>query len=313
MELWLQVFHRIGDPLFLRTGMLWLAHKKDVRTPQTRDTLARLAVNHEVLSRKQTAARFPQFFLRDVEWALFEPQGGVILARRAVQAVVGDLIDKGVQYCVGRAVKLHGKRRLESVTTSAGEKLRADSFVFACGPWLPELFPRELAKMIFPTRQEVFFFGAPSEDSSYAAASMPAWYHFMDEAYGLPDLENRGVKMALDAHGPRFDPDRDSRVVSRQGVARIRGYIGRRLPELAEAPIVETRVCQYENTSNGDFLLDHHPTLENVWIAGGGSGHGFKHGPAVGEYVAGLVLGGGRVEPRFQISGRPTFRRRNVY
>jgi sarcosine oxidase len=102
-------------------------------------------------------------------------------------------------------------------------------------------------------------------------------------------------------------------VVSREGVARIRRYVARRLPELAGAPIVETRVCQYENTSNGDFLLDRHPGFENVWIAGGGSGHGFKHGPAVGEYVAGLVLADGRVEPRFQIFGRPAFRRRSVY
>ena len=167
--------------------------------------------------------------------------------------------------------------------------------------------------MIVPTRQEVFFFGAPTGDSRYAPPAMPAWYHFVDEAYGVPDLENRGPKVALDAHGPRMNPDSDSRVISREGIARIRKYVARRLPELADAPIVETRVCQYENTSNGDFLLDRHPKFENVWIAGGGSGHGFKHGPAVGEYVAGLVLGGGRVEPRFQIAGRQAVRHRTVY
>ncbi|MBV9088093.1 MAG: FAD-dependent oxidoreductase, partial [Acidobacteriaceae bacterium] len=107
--------------------------------------------------------------------------------------------------------------------------------------------------------------------------------------------------------------DTDSRVVSREGVARIRKYVSRRLPELTEAPIIETRVCQYENTWNGDFLIDRHSKFENVWIAGGGSGHGFKHGPAVGEYVAGLVLGAGSVEPRFQIAGRQGVRHRMVY
>jgi len=313
LEMWLQLFHRIGDPLFHRTGMLWLAHKKDPRTPATRDTLSRLGIEHEALSRKQTAARFPQFSLRDVEWSLFEPHAGMILARRGVQAVVGEAIDKGVQYCLGRAAKLSGSRRLKSVTTANGQKFRADAFVFACGPWLPKIFPRELGKVIVPSRQEVFFFGAPGGDSRYAPPAMPAWYHFVDEVYGVPDLENRGPKIARDAHGRQMDPDCDSRVVSREGVARIRRYVARRLPELAGAPIVETRVCQYENTSNGDFLLDRHPGFENVWIAGGGSGHGFKNGPAVGEYVAGLVLADGRVEPRFQIFGRPAFRRRSVY
>ena len=313
MGQWLELFHRIGDPLFHRTGMLWLAHKNDPRTPETRDTLDRLDIEHEVLTRKQTSGRFPQFSLRDIEWSLYEPHAGMIIARRAVQAVVGEAIDKGVQYCVARAAKLNGKRRLESLTTTAGNSFRAGAFVFACGPWLPQIFPRELGKMIVPSRQEVYFFGAPTGDSRFTPPSMPAWFHFVDEVYGVPDLENRGPKIALDAHGPRIDPDTDSRVVSREGVERIRKYVARRLPELAGAPIIETRVCQYENTSNGDFLIDRHPKLENVWIAGGGSGHGFKHAPAVGEYVAGLVLGDGRVEPRFQLAGRPAFRRRTVY
>jgi glycine/D-amino acid oxidase-like deaminating enzyme len=293
--------------------MLWLAQKEDPRTPETRDTLARLNIEHEVLSRRQTAARFPQFSLKDIEWSLYEPLAGMIIARRAVQAVVGEAIDKGVQYCIGRATKLNGKRRLDSLMTTSGDKFRAESFVFACGPWLPQIFPHELGKMIIPSRQEVFFFGAPGGNSQFAPPAMPAWYHFIDEVYGVPDLENRGPKVALDAHGPRMDPDSDSRTISKEGVNGIRKYVARRLPELAGAPIVETRVCQYENTANGDFLIDRHPKLENVWVAGGGSGHGFKHGPAVGEYVAGLVLGSGRVEERFRIAGRQEVRKRTVY
>ena len=93
----------------------------------------------------------------------------------------------------------------------------------------------------------------------------------------------------------------------------VRKYVARRFPALKDAPIVETRVCQYENTSNGDFLIDRHPQIENLWFAGGGSGHGFKHGPAIGEYVTGQLLDGGTAEARFSLAGKGTVQRRTVY
>jgi sarcosine oxidase len=76
---------------------------------------------------------------------------------------------------------------------------------------------------------------------------------------------------------------------------------------------VETRVCQYENTSNGDFLIDRHPGIENVWFVGGGSGHGFKHGPAAGEYVTGRLLDRAQPEPRFSLATKSTIQKRAVY
>jgi glycine/D-amino acid oxidase-like deaminating enzyme len=82
---------------------------------------------------------------------------------------------------------------------------------------------------------------------------------------------------------------------------------------LKEAPLLETRVCQYENTSNGDFLIDRHPAFDNVWLVGGGSGHGFKHGPALGEYVAARVVEGGPVEPRFTLATKGTVQQRAVF
>ena len=80
-----------------------------------------------------------------------------------------------------------------------------------------------------------------------------------------------------------------------------RAYVGYRFPGLENAPLVEARVCQYEESSDGHFILDRHPKLDNVWIAGGGSGHGYKHGPAVGERVAGLVLGKAQIDPVFSL------------
>jgi glycine/D-amino acid oxidase-like deaminating enzyme len=202
--------------------------------------------------------------------------------------------------------------KLSSLTTTGGA-VRAGTFVFACGPWLPKLFPALLGDRIFSTRQEVYFFGVPAGDTRFAPPAMPTWISLGDEFYGMPDLEARGFKAALDRHGPAFDPDTGSRVTTAEGLAAARDFLAQRFPALKDAPVAETRVCQYENTSNGDFLIDRHPEFENVWLVGGGSGHGFKHGPAVGEYVAARITEGGALEPRFTLATKQRIQQRAVF
>jgi sarcosine oxidase len=192
-------------------------------------------------------------------------------------------------------------------------RIDADCRVFACGPWLPKMFPKLLGELIHVTRQEVFFFGVPGGDKSFGPDALPAWFDFNDLIYGIPNIDGRGFKLAIDEHGPKFDPDAGDRVVSAESLSAARSYLAQRLPALADAPVLETRVCQYENTSNGDFLIDRHPELENVWIVGGGSGHGFKHGPAVGEYVTAMIAGTGTPEPRFSLATKQRVQHRQVY
>jgi glycine/D-amino acid oxidase-like deaminating enzyme len=190
--------------------------------------------------------------------------------------------------------------------------------VFACGPWLPKLFPDLLGSRIFPTRQEVLFFAPPAGDARFAPGRFPTWIDFTDPRvpYGFPDIESRGLKLAFDRHGPEFDPDSagsNDRLVSSASIEEARVFLAERFPALREARLAETRVCQYENTSNGDFLIDRHPDLENVWLVGGGSGHGFKHGPAVGEYAANLIMGKGAAEKRFSYQTKGVVQNRAVF
>jgi glycine/D-amino acid oxidase-like deaminating enzyme len=191
--------------------------------------------------------------------------------------------------------------------------VEAETFVFACGPWLPRLFPDALGGRIFTTRQEVFYFGTRPGDLSFAPPAMPVWIDFLDELYALPDLEGKGLKFGLDRHGPPIDVDRDDRLVSPETFAVIRDLVGQRLPALRDAPILGTEVCAYENTSNGDFVIDRHPDAPNVWLVGGGSGHGFKHGPAVGEHVAERLRQEGDTEPRFSLATKSAEKRRVIY
>ena len=168
----------------------------------------------------------------------------------------------------GAVVPPSGKGHLDSITTRGGDIIHGGVFIFACGPWLPKVFPELLLNRIFPTRQEVLFFGAKAGDVRFQPPAMPTWICEGDEVYGMPDLENRGFKIALDRHGPAFDPDTGQRLVSPEAVSKMRAYLARRFPALRDAPVLETRVCQYENTSNGDFLIDRHPGFDNVSWSG---------------------------------------------
>ena len=235
------------------------------------------------------------------------------MARRAVAAVVEDAIRLGVEYRCAQALNPREAGRVEHITTSQGERIIGGQLVFACGAWLGKIFPDVLGARIFPSRQEVFFFAIPPAETRFAPPALPTWLFQEDLVYGMPDIEGRGLKIAFDEHGERVDPDTQSRIVSPEMTKAVREYVARRFPALRDAPIVETRVCQYENSSNGDFLIDRHPEMDTVWFAGGGSGHGFKHGPAVGEYVAGLVLETAKPEPRFSLTTKGTEPRRLVY
>jgi len=310
---WKELSAAAGPPLFHPTGVLWLAGEGDTRLDETMTTLDRCGIRYAKLDRAALEKRYPQVNFADVKRGLLEPESGVLMARRSVSAVMEEASWNKARFEIAQIVTPKGNKPLDHVETLYGEHFSAGQFVFACGPWLGKVFPELLGSRIFPTRQEVFFFGCPPGDARFAPPALPTWLFQSDDVYGMPDLESRGLKFALDVHGERVDPDTQSRLASAAGAEWARNYVGRRFPALANAPIVETRVCQYENTSNGDFLIDRHPEMANVWLAGGGSGHGFKHGPAFGEYLAGQLAGEGAAEPRFSLASKATLQKRAVF
>jgi glycine/D-amino acid oxidase-like deaminating enzyme len=313
--LWDSFFGRIGRSLLHRTGVLWIAKEESQYAAESRKILDRVGVPFEEISPSELTCRYPQ--MNYEARAIFEPGAGALMARQCVQHVVAQFVSDGGTFRPALVRPPAGSGHFSKLITATGEALIADVFVFACGPWLPKVFPEILGQRIFPTKQEVFFFGVPPDDRRFAPPQMPVWIDFDDNRgmYGFPDLDGRGFKVAIDRHGPPFDPDIDSRLPGDEAVSIAREYLAEHFPALANSPIVESRVCQYENTSNGDFLLDRHPAFDNVWIAGGGSGHGFKHGPAVGEYVAAQIIGNREpsVEPRFSFTSKQTEQHRTVY
>jgi glycine/D-amino acid oxidase-like deaminating enzyme len=248
---------------------------------------------------------------REGESGFLEIASGALIAGRGVQTVVRDA---GLTPIIQAVPPGPPPRAGDAYELAPG--VRARTVVYACGPWLPKLFPDLLKDRIVPTRQEVYHFGLSPGDARFSPPALPVWADFNDGdmVYGFPDLEGQGFKMAFDAHGPVVDPDTQSRQPTPQGVTRARAYLAARFPDLAAAPLIHGRVCQYENSSNGDFLIDRLPGHDRVWLVGGGSGHGFKHGPAVGERVTRHILDPDLpIEPRFSLATKAAEQKRAVY
>ncbi len=295
----LALWQEFGHGIFQPTGVLWMAREENPYSAATVRALGAAGIEFEVVT--DLSRRWPQMQQTDPRvFGIFEPRSGALFARRGVAAVAADAIRMGVIY--------------ETAAVSP-DPLPPGPTVFACGPWLPKLFPNLLGSRIFPTRQEVFFFAPPPGDTRFAPGALPVWIDFADPRgpYGFPDLESRGVKVAFDRHGPAADPDTLDRRTTPEALADVRAFLAERFPALADAPLTETRVCQYENTSSGDFLIDRHPDRSDIFLIGGGSGHGFKHAPAVGELAARLVLENEVPDPRFSLAAKASVQHRAVW
>jgi len=187
--------------------------------------------------------------------------------------------------------------KMKSVLLADGSELKADVFVFACGPWLGKMFPEVVGDKVRATRQETFYFGVPPGRNELTTTHLPVWIDFTDAVtlYGVPSGGHHGFKVADDERGLLFDPSHGERLVTREAVEAMRAKIVKRFPGLKDAPLLESRVCQYEDSPDRRFILDRHPVAKNVVLVGGGSGHGFKQSPVIGEIAASVAAG--RSEP----------------
>ncbi len=314
-----------GAPLFYPLGVLWMSGHRNRYFDTSLDYLRQQKVPHRLFERRQTlAAAFPALHLQGVEYGFLENNSGALAARLAVRHVAAEAQAAGVHWRHGHAgqpqpVLRHQQKLWRVPLAKSADSIVARQVVYACGAWLPYIFPDILSRRIVPTRQEVFYLDSrqafPPGKNPYSANHFPVWADFNDGDvfYGIPDVSGYGFKIAHDKHGPPINPDTANRHMSATAEAEIRAYLHKRFPELATAPLRSVRVCQYENTSNGDFLLDRHPHMDGVWLAGGGSGHGFKHGPVVGEYMADLITGARQAtHPRFTLASKKTTQQRQV-
>jgi glycine/D-amino acid oxidase-like deaminating enzyme len=295
IELWREHQAQWNRKFFFPIGVLWMVEGDGAYELGSISSLKAAGIPFEELATSELARRWPQISFENVQSGIYEPHSGYLLARASAQAVVERFVSEGGEYRQAAVVNdidnYLPDEESKSLRLSDGTTIAADRFVFACGPWMGKLFPKTMGPHFLSTRQEIFFFGTPAGDPRYNEGNVPVWGdhsgHFM---YGIPGNQERGFKLADDTRGPEFDPTSGERLVSEASVKDIRKYLAYRFPGMKDAPLLESRVCQYENTKDENFVIDRHPHNQNVWMVGGGSGHGFKHGPALGEMVAKLVL-----------------------
>ncbi len=311
-QLWKEHQSTWNRQFFFPLGVLWMMGGDGAYAQGSIAPLQEAGVKFEELAVKEMEQRWPQINFDGVESGVYEPNSGYLLARASAQAVVEHFIAEGGEYRQQAVDGKHLEAKLaepiikESKTEVRlldGSQISADRVIFACGPWMGELFPQAIGPHFVSTRQEIFFFGTPAGETRFNAGNVPVWGdqtgHFM---YGIPGNQERGFKLADDTRGPQFDPTYGDRLVSQEGIENVRSYLAYRFPGMKDAPLLESRVCQYENTSDENFIIDRHPSNQSIWMVGGGSGHGFKHGPALGEMVAKLVLQDEEAEPIFRLA-----------
>jgi sarcosine oxidase len=277
--LWLELQEETGERIWEPVGVAWFASGDGDFTDRTERTLTRLGLRTERLTPEDARRLYPSLGGDDLHSVLFEPDAGLLHARQATQLLARRL-------------------RTETRRATPSDAPRADVVVWACGAWLPQVFPDLVELKI--SRRDVFFFGV---DGTWAGA--PGFADYDAAFYGHGEIAGLGMKIAYDGPGDEIDPDTLDRFPLRDNERLVREYTARRFPALATAPVVGARVCQYALTADTHFLVAPHPERDGWWLIGGGSGHGFKHGPALGEYVADCIEG--KREPeRFHALGPRT-------
>ena len=288
LTLWKAFEKQCSKKLFHNTGVIWFCYNE--KAPVIDDSIpfaARHGMEYEYLTKENVTKRYPHVLTDDLHHAWLDPYGGYLMARECCQAVNDSFIKEGgtyVQSFVNPGKIQSGK--MTSILLADGSTLHGDAYLFACGAWLGKMFPDVLGSVITCTKQEAYYFGTPRKES-LQYDSMPVWVDVdgKDFYYGIPGNANRGFKIGVDRRGEPFDPTDGDHILNPDVLAHARNFISHRFPGLKGAPLVESRVCPYENSPDGNFIFEKHPEADNIIFLGGGSGHGFKHGPALGEWV----------------------------
>jgi glycine/D-amino acid oxidase-like deaminating enzyme len=306
------------NQIFFTTGDLIMRSDWEPFLTQTRAWWVKNAIPHETMPVEEVRKRWPVFGIDDIKAVLYEPGAGVVRARRATQLVAEVFQREGGRIVIGRVVPpTPGEFDGHTVKLTNGDSLSGDAIVFAVGPWLGKTFPLMQNRMRTPLGTVVYF-ATPPGDDRFTHPNLPSWNFPGTTGWGALPVDNRGFRVrgggggggqsagpgasgnSAAGGGPQAaappaanvtDPDFSSRWVEPQRLEGPRRFVTARFPALADAPIAQTWACHYEGTSSRNFIIDMHPNLPNVWIAGGGNAEAFKQGPVLGEYIAGRVLG----------------------
>jgi sarcosine oxidase len=286
----LELWRGLGEGVLVESGVAWFARCEDGWEAESERVLRAAGVPVERMAPEEGARLFPSVTVDDLAFVLYEPEAGVLRAADGVRALVRRAREAGARLVVGDA-----KPSLP-LAVANDRPLEADFVIWACGAWLGKLFPE-----LVPTRvtfQQLVLFDAPPDWNG------PGWVDFDAAFYGHARVEGVGFKVGPDMDGVEVDPDTRPLEATADGIAIAREYVAHRFPDLAGASVASAPGCHYGLTPDGQFVFAKHPEHHSVWLLGGGSGHGYKHGPALAEHVEAVLGGRAEPEPRFALGAR---------
>jgi sarcosine oxidase len=307
----LELWRELGEEVLVESGVAWFARREGGWEADSERVLRNAGIPVERMSPEEGARLFPSVAVDDLAFVLHEPEAGVLRAADGVRALVRRAREAGARVVTGEARPDTESARLTEPAAAGADAapaargtgqrvLEADAVVWACGAWLGGIFPELMPLRV--TFQQLVLFDAPPEWDG------PGWVDFDAAVYGHARVEGIGFKVGPDADGPEVDPDRRPVEATPDAIASARDYLAHRFPALADASVASAPGCHYSLTPDGEFVFARHPEHDNVWLLGGGSGHGYKHGPAVAEHVGAVLAGRERPEPRFALGERPPAR-----
>lgn len=291
-EGWLRWNRDFGDTLYHEDGLLVLAAGEMQPGGFEYDSyheLLRHGFTPERLDAKQLRRRFPAWNASQYPDGFTHARAGYAESGRVIEALAEQARRQGVALALGPRVAslVHDEHRVTGVRTRDGVQIAARYVVAAAGVWTPLLVP-ELQRAIRIVGQPIFhlacaeprLYSPPLFQTFTADITNTGWYGFaLHPRTGIVKIANHGI-------GKPVHPADDERVVGQADLARLRRFVARSLPGLADAPVVYTRLCLYCDTLDGHFWIDRAPHLEGLVVATGGSGHGFKFGPVLGGLIA---------------------------
>lgn len=235
------------------------------------------------------AQRFPEWRLEGYPDGYLNLRAGWAESAFVVERLLGLARQAGVSvHREGFASVLATGSRATGLVTTAGRRIAADAVLVCAGAWTPTLLPW-LSDRLWATAQPVLHVATP-DPARFRGPAFPPWVADIAGSgwYGFPTKADGTVKIGHHGRGVRVDP-RMRGDVSVEHVDKARAFLREAIPALADAPVLEKRVCLYCDSFDGDFLVDHDPEREGLVVASGDSGHAFKFAPVLGQLIADVI------------------------
>jgi len=279
--------------------------------------LMQIAGQRPVVTRaKKSIAAFK---VREGDRGYFEREAGYLKPEACISGELALARRHGAELRLNERVLCFEERASEVVAETETGSIAADRLLVCAGPWLGELLPERLARVFRIYRQVLFWFDIQAEYARFAPHAFPVFIREVGDAaqgiYGFPAIDGPtgGVKIATESYAATVSPETAERSVgSGETRSMYREHVANNLNGVSPT-CVKWAVCFYTVTPDFGFVVDWLSPSRRVLIVSACSGHGFKHGPSVGEYLAGRIAGNVPAEPRFDFASKETTQRRSVY